>query len=111
MTDRVTRNRARCKACGSVIESKHRHDYVTCSCGQIAVDGGLDYLKRVWDPGEGKIDLGPDMYLEELAEFEDCPIASQETNGLFWCSRETYHDGPCAAHIRYPDSNVIEKPR
>jgi hypothetical protein len=32
--------------CFDIIESKHRHDYVTCSCGEISVDGGKDYLRR-----------------------------------------------------------------
>ncbi len=40
-------NRARCNKCGDVIESKHRHNFVWCKCGAIAVDGGKDYLKRV----------------------------------------------------------------
>lgn len=46
------RNRAKCKLCNSVIESFHRHDYVTCSCEEIAVDGGNDYHKcmaKNWD--------------------------------------------------------------
>lgn len=37
------RNRAKCKLCEDIIESKHRHDYVTCKCGQISVDGGNAY--------------------------------------------------------------------
>lgn len=41
-------NAIRCKHCGDVIESLHRHDYVACSCGACAVDGGHDYLRRVF---------------------------------------------------------------
>ena len=41
------RNRAKCKLCKDIVESFHVHDYVTCSCGEIAVDGGLQYLKAV----------------------------------------------------------------
>ena len=41
------KNRAKCKLCNSIIESFHRHDYVTCACGEIAVDGGLDYFKVI----------------------------------------------------------------
>lgn len=37
--------RAKCKLCNDIIESKHRHDYVTCSCGEISVDGGQDYFR------------------------------------------------------------------
>ena len=43
---RRTRNIAKCRLCGDVIESKHVHDYVTCKCGEISVDGGHDYCKR-----------------------------------------------------------------
>jgi hypothetical protein len=32
--------------CGDEIESKYRHDYVSCKCGGISVDGGKDYLRR-----------------------------------------------------------------
>lgn len=39
------RNRAKCKLCSDILESFHRHDYVTCKCGEIAIDGGNDYLK------------------------------------------------------------------
>lgn len=39
-------NRAMCKKCGEVVESMHRHDYVACSCGAMAVDGGYDYMAR-----------------------------------------------------------------
>lgn len=43
---RVKRNRAGCPECGDVVESKHVHDHVSCSCGGIFVDGGLEYLRR-----------------------------------------------------------------
>lgn len=43
---RILRNMARCRRCGDLIESKTRHDFVTCRCGRISVDGGHDYLKR-----------------------------------------------------------------
>ena len=34
------RNRAKCKLCNSIVESFHHTDYVLCSCGEIALDGG-----------------------------------------------------------------------
>ncbi len=39
------RNRAKCKLCQSIIESFHRHDYVSCKCGHISIDGGLEYWR------------------------------------------------------------------
>lgn len=51
---RIISNKAQCLRCGDIIESKHRHDFVWCSCRDengepngIAVDGGRDYLKRM----------------------------------------------------------------
>lgn len=55
MTVTIVRNSAHCRSCGDDIESRHRHDYVTCKCGNISVDGGKDYCRRshkdgaVWD--------------------------------------------------------------
>jgi tRNA(Ile2) C34 agmatinyltransferase TiaS len=42
----VITNKAQCKLCGDVIESVHHHDWQTCKCGEISVDGGKSYLKR-----------------------------------------------------------------
>ena len=44
--EKIITNKAQCKLCKDIIESKHRHDYVSCKCGEIAVDGGKDYLRR-----------------------------------------------------------------
>lgn len=38
-------NTAKCAQCYDIIESKHRHDYVTCHCGAISLDGGNDYWR------------------------------------------------------------------
>ena len=43
---KIIENSAKCLKCGDKIVSKHRHDYVTCSCGNVSVDGGLDYCRR-----------------------------------------------------------------
>src|SRR5258706_14336085 len=45
------RNRAKCKVCLSIIESVNKNDYVECSCGEIAVEGGdsLKCLARDWN--------------------------------------------------------------
>lgn len=38
------RNRAKCKLCKEIIESYHLGDYVSCNCGEISIDGGLQEL-------------------------------------------------------------------
>lgn len=50
MPVQITRNRAQCNTCKEIVESKTRHDFVTCSCGKLSVDGGTDYLKRSGGP-------------------------------------------------------------
>lgn len=44
----IISNKAKCNKCGEIVESKHRHDLVRCSCKNLAVDGGKDYLKRLY---------------------------------------------------------------
>ena len=42
----IISNKIQCKHCNDLIESRHVHEYKKCSCGKVAVDGGLEYLKR-----------------------------------------------------------------
>jgi hypothetical protein len=44
---RIICNSIKCLKCFSVIESVHVHDFIYCKCGNIAVDGGKEYLKRI----------------------------------------------------------------
>lgn len=62
----ILHNRARCLVCKDVIESRTVHDFVTCRCGAVSVDGGKAYLKR------SAANLGN---FEELSEFA-CEIDS-----------------------------------
>jgi hypothetical protein len=42
-------NAARCLQCGEVVRSRNRHDFRSCSCGTLTVDGGSWYAKRIGD--------------------------------------------------------------
>ena len=53
-------NKAKCKKCGDIIQSKHRHDFVECKCGEIFVDGGEDYYRRGANDTDNFIDLSND---------------------------------------------------
>ena len=46
MSEKILKNTAQCGECGDIIESRHRHDFVSCTCGSLFVDGGRDYLRR-----------------------------------------------------------------
>ena len=53
-------NKIQCKKCKDIIESKYFHDFKWCVCRNIAVDGGLEYLRRVGNLED----------IIELSEFE-----------------------------------------
>lgn len=58
---KLIRNAARCRKCGDIVESRHRHDWRSCSCGAMFVDGGLEYQRR-----------GGDLEnIEEMSEFQE----------------------------------------
>lgn len=59
--EKIITNKIRCKKCGDIIESTHRHDFKFCKCGAVAVDGGKDYLRRCGNHEEW----------EELSEYSD----------------------------------------
>ena len=40
-------NKIQCKKCNDIIESKDVHDFKWCAYKSIAVDSGLEYLRRV----------------------------------------------------------------
>jgi hypothetical protein len=49
-------NIARCLECNEVLSSTHVHDYKTCSCDNLMVDGGLDYIRRGYKKGPESIE-------------------------------------------------------
>ena len=49
-------NQITCKYCDSTIISRHRHDFVICECGKVAVDGGNSYLRRQGESGKDYIE-------------------------------------------------------
>lgn len=66
MPEIIIRSSAKCLRCGEEIESRHRHDFVRCRCGNICVDGGKDYLRRV---GDGDFEDTSITFLEGIISF------------------------------------------
>lgn len=64
-TKRIIRNAARCLKCGEEIESKAPHDLRWCSCRALGVDGGREYLRRLYREGTSNDDR------VELTEYEE----------------------------------------
>lgn len=60
---KIIRNQAKCLLCGDMIESKGRHDFVTCSCNSLSVDGGKWYLSRSF---QNRLDWEERSIVEEV---------------------------------------------
>jgi hypothetical protein len=45
MMTKIWHNKARCRKCGDIIEAFYRHQFVTCKCKEIFVEGIDGYLK------------------------------------------------------------------
>jgi hypothetical protein len=57
MQSYIIKNSAQCNVCKEVLVSKHRHDFISCSCYRksngavgIFIDGGTSYLRRGGNP-------------------------------------------------------------
>ena len=71
------KNIAKCLLCGDIVESKHRHDFVTCKCGNLSVDGGKDYFKRSIVHGLNsykELNLLKDEEEKELDPCDNCDL-------------------------------------
>lgn len=54
----------RCRKYGDIIESKHRHDFQTCKCMSIFIDGGKEYSRIGFPFGN------PDDWYERVEKYE-----------------------------------------
>lgn len=97
------RNRAKCKICEEILESFHRHDYVTCKCGEISIDGGQDYWRcsakdwsnflRVDDNGN---EFSPEIIEKEKNSSEEKPETKQSIT-----KKDLHHE--CQSILDYID--------
>lgn len=61
----IFKNKAKCLQCGKIITSKNRHDFVTCKCGNLSVDGGSWYIRRCF--------TSEDSFKELSVSYDDIP--------------------------------------
>jgi len=66
MTKRILSNQVLCLKCGDTPYSAHTRDFKYCQCGNVAVDGGMDYLRRVGGES-GYVDLSIEMDRDKVA--------------------------------------------
>ena len=82
----LTKNSVKCLVCNTILESKHRHDYVKCHCpNETACDGGLEYqrtlavdLSLIENLCEYRT-LTQESYDKEQAEIEAIQLAKKRT--------------------------------
>lgn len=81
MTKRIISNSVKCHKCDTVIWSSHVHDFKFCFCGNIAVDGGEEYIRRVGDVhGTNCTDLSMAMENDDLNKVVAAVKEMRETN-------------------------------
>lgn len=71
---RIIANRAKCRMCGDIIESKSDNDLVSCSCEMLTVDGGLNHLSRICRCHEDFIEMSetiPDAVFSAATSYFD----------------------------------------
>ena len=76
-------NKARCKKCGDIIESKHQHDFVRCSCGEIFIDGGTVCPRG----GANNWKNFEDLSITEINEMEKYELTNEAVE---WWGRTLY---------------------
>ena len=113
----LVRNAVRCIACGSVLESTYRHDYVKCHCpNETACDGGLEY-QRTLAVDLSLIDnlceyrtLTQESYDKEQVELKAIQLAKNEQGvkeGLLLKIGDDYYDKETIALLYYLHPDVI----
>ena len=98
---KLIKNAIRCKLCGDIIESKYRHNFVTCSCGACSVDGGLDYLRRCGNPND----------YEDVSEYQEIDLDAKYKIGekvSFKYPPSEIHEGIIQVVDIFPCSTIIE---
>ena len=70
----IVQNAVICNKCEDYIVSKSHHDFVTCSCGHVSVDGGQAYCRRVFNGEPDFIDMSWEI---EETLYKACAEAAQ----------------------------------
>ena len=100
MTNIIIQNEAKCTKCGDIIWSGHTHDYKTCKCGAISVDGGMSYIKR------GYKEVG-DIEERSLATNKSDMLECIEAVQTLLADKEDEHEVALAVAKRYKENPKV----
>ena len=84
MTRHIICNQARCKKCDTLIISHHDHDFKSCKCGSLSVDGGNSYTRRLFN---------------NINDFEELTVYSEAPYEVI---RQNLHRGSMGKHGNGP---------
>ena len=54
---RIFENKVQCAKCLDFLVSRRVHDFVSCRCGSVSIDGGTEYLRRIYQDERDFIEL------------------------------------------------------
>lgn len=96
----IVSNQIKCLKCGDTPYSSHRHDYRTCKCGAVAVDGGAEYLRRIGDP----------ELIQDMSIFVEDEVFKACLKALEWCddTKRNNRGRVCAIFRALRDSGYID---
>lgn len=72
-------NASKCLMCGDTIFSRYRHDFKTCYCGNLSIDGGPFYRDDSGMVGGEKYNR-TSVYITNMVEVDDLILDLTEIN-------------------------------
>jgi len=109
----ILQNQVRCNKCGDKPYSAHVHDFKYCKCGSVAVDGGMDYLRRIGDCApksttDISIEVDKVVYMEMVEALDWAEETGRNELGtvcaIFRVLRDNGYDLRTAEHKAYDES-------
>jgi len=95
-------NKIKCLKCNDIIQSYYTHDFKKCSCGNIFIDGGNDYLRY---GGKGM----EDNSFEIIESTDDLPkkktISGDQAQKLALSSLKDAEE----RRLKFEEDNVIKQ--
>ena len=101
----ILSNQVECKVCGDNPYSASRHDFRTCKCGAISVDGGMGYLRRVGDLDaytDKSIELPSEVVLAVRAEIQEALDTGRNSLGILCAVARALRDNGVTFNVADP---------
>ena len=89
----ILSNQIECLSCGDRPYSRTRHDFKSCKCGEVSVDGGQSYLRRVGGAYKDMSIVWDRELVESLSEAVEIAInPGRNPFGVVCCVARTIRD-------------------